>query len=360
MAINHEKDHKGQRRIVVSKYWPDGSRFRRYFPNMTVAKKTMARIEESIAMATWPALKEELSRGTREEITVKGFAETYLVDYCEAHNRDVAFKRHALKHIVRFLGDVKLKALRRSHAHEFIALRSREVSPATVNRNLAVLKNMMTFALEREYIEAHPLLRFRMLPEEKRALRVMALEEERCLVESVASFDPTIGAYIAILGETGLRKSEGLNLQWSHIDFQQRLLSADRTKSGKPRYIPLSEYALEWLDSLVRVLGCPYVFVRLEARQPWRDPREPFFKGREKAGLEWVSFHDLRHFRATQWVMRGVDLRTVQELLGHSSITTTMRYAHFAPAHAIRTVVDAHQAEAAELAHQEKNRRTHV
>ena len=132
MAINHEKDHKGQKRIVVSKYWPDGSRFRRYFPNMTVAKKTMARIEESIAMGTWPALKEELS------------------------------KRHALKPIVRFLGDVKLKALRRSHAHEFIALRSREVSPATVNRNLAVLKNMMTFALEREYIEAHPLLRFRM------------------------------------------------------------------------------------------------------------------------------------------------------------------------------------------------------
>ena len=119
---------------------------------------------------------------------------------------------------------------------------------------------MMTFALEREYIEAHPLLRFRMLPEERRALRVMTLEEERCLVESVASFDPTIGAYIAILGETGLRKSEGLSLKWSHIDSQRRILSVDRTKSGKPRYIPLSEYALEWLDSLVRVLGCPYVF----------------------------------------------------------------------------------------------------
>src|SRR2546430_10466252 len=46
------------------------------------------------------------------------------------------------------------------------------------------------------------------------------------------------------------------------------------------------------------------------------------------------GFHDFRHFRASQWVMRGIDLRTVQELLGHRDITTTMRYAHFAPNHA--------------------------
>ena len=80
-----------------------------------------------------------------------------------------------------------------------------------------------------------------------------------------------------------------------------------------------------------------------------RDPRGPFERGRKKAGLHWVGFHDLRHFRATQWVMRGVDLRTVQELLGHSSITTTMRYAHFAPDHALRAVHQAEQLEVEEL-----------
>ena len=58
---------------------------------------------------------------------------------------------------------------------------------------------MLTFAVEREYIEVHPLLRFRMLPEEQKALRVLTLEEERGLVEAVADVNPTIGAYIAVL-----------------------------------------------------------------------------------------------------------------------------------------------------------------
>ena len=256
MAINREKDHKGQKRIVVSKYWPDASRFRRYFPNVTVARKTMARIEESIAMGTWRRLKEELARGVEQGITVSEFSKIYLRDYCQTHNTRPDFKEQALTSITRILGETPVKDLRRSHAHQFIAKRSREVASATVNRGLAVLKNMLTFAVEREYIEAHPLLRFRMLPEEQKALRVITLEEERRLVEAVAEVDPTIGAYVAVLGETGLRKSEGLNLKWVNVNVQERILAVENTKSGKPRYIPLSDFALQWLNSLVRVIGC--------------------------------------------------------------------------------------------------------
>ena len=357
MAINQEKDHKGRERIVVSKYWPDGSRFRRYFPNMTVAKKTMARIEESIAMGTWPEMKEELARGVEQGITTSEFSKIYLRDYCQTHNTRPEFKEQALSSITRIIGEVPLRDLRRSHAHQFIAKRSKEVAPATVNRGIAVLKNMLTFAVEREYIEAHPLMRFRMLPEEQKALRVITLEEERRLVEAVAEVDPTIGAYVAVLGETGLRKSEGLNLKWENINVQERILAVADTKSGKPRYIPLSDFALQWLNSLMRVISCPYVFVQLERRDRWRDPRSPFEKGKKATGLEWVGFHDLRHFRATQWVKTGVDLVTVKELLGHSDIQTTMRYAHFAPSHAKRAILQAQHIEAGEVEQQEKNRR---
>jgi integrase len=77
------------------------------------------------------------------------------------------------------------------------------------------------------------------------------------------------------------------------------------------------------------------------------DLRYPLEQGREVAGLPWVGFHDLRHFRATQWVKEGVDLRTVQVLMGHQSIATTMRYAHFAPPDATHSIIEAQRREAA-------------
>ena len=75
MAINGKgHDRQGNRRVVVSKRWPDGSRFRRYVPNVTVGKKIFARIEEGIAMGTWRALKEELQHETDNEGNVAHMA----------------------------------------------------------------------------------------------------------------------------------------------------------------------------------------------------------------------------------------------------------------------------------------------
>jgi integrase len=353
MAVNREKDRNGSVRVVVSKRWPDGSRFRRYFPNPTIAKKTLARIEESIAMGSWQRLREELTPTRRADAdqtndpTVREFSEVYLDKYCKIHNKRPDCKEQVLESVTRILGDVRVRSLRRSDVHHFIAERSKEVGPATVNRGVAVLKNMLTFALERDIIEMHPLLRFRMLKEEKPALRVMTLQEERRLIESID--EPTIAAYAAVLGETGLRKLEGLTLKWDQVNLDHRIVSAQYTKSRKPRYVPLSDFAIGWLRSLIRVAGCPYVFARIESRDRWRKPEGPFNKGRAQAKLDWISIHDLRHFRATQWVQRGVDLRTVQELLGHSSITTTMTYAHFAASHASRSILEAQRLEQEEL-----------
>ena len=63
--------------------------------------------------------------------------------------------------------------------------------------------------------------------------------------------------------------------------------------------------------------------------------------------MDWLSWPP--SFPSTQWVMRGIDLRTVQELLGHSDITATMRYAHFATNHAMRSIVEVQKAEAADV-----------
>ena len=227
--------------------------------------------------------------------------------------------------------------------------RSKEVAPATINRGLAVLSNMINFAVQREYLKVNPVTGVRKLPEEKLPLRLMTLEEERQLVISVGECNPVIGAYVAVLGETGLRKSEGLRMEWSHVDRQKRMLLVPKTKTGEPRHVPLSDYALGWLGFIPRYPDSPWVFA-LAANKPLKDPKESFKKGKEKARLHWVrGLHDLRHFRATQWLLHGVDIQTVKYYLGHKRIETTQRYLHFVPGHAEKAVRAAQEAEAKAL-----------
>jgi integrase len=143
--------------------------------------------------------------------------------------------------------------------------------------------------------------------------------------------------------------NEGLLLKWNFVNFKDGILTVEASKNYKIRHVPLSDYAIELLHSVPVVKGCSYVFARSETKDRRRDPRGPFYAARKTLEMEWVGFHDFRHFRASQWVMRGIDLRTVQELLGHRDISTTMRYAHFAPNHATRSILAAHRAELEEL-----------
>ena len=348
--------HRGRERLVLSKTWPDGTRFRRFMTNRTVAKEVETRIDYAITTGTWRELRERLMKGgetNRNDAnpTIQEFGTEYLAR-CRMKNRRPDFKEQALTSIVRILGDVCLKDLKRRDADRFVEKRLEEkVVPATVNRGLAVLRHMLSVAVEREYIESNPLSRYQMLPEVEEALRIMTYDEYRQLVEAVAEEDPVIGVYTVILGEIGMRKSEGLRMRWDHIHKagpDQHLVMIGKTKGGKVRSVPLSDLALKWLNKLVRFIDVPEVFVDSARRRPWKDPRGPFFKGRTKAGLDWVGFHDLRHFRATQWLMNGVDVKTVQELLGHADIQTTMRYVHFIESHATKAVVDAQNKEVTE------------
>lgn len=126
-------------------------------------------------------------------------------------------------------------------------------------------------------------------------------------------------------------------------------MTVQKSKSGRPRQVPLTDYALEWLRSLVRYEADPYVFMLAPGR-PLKDPRESFCLGRDHAGLSFVKgFHDLRHYRATQWLARGVDIRTVSHLLGNERIETTMPYLHLIPDHLDRAVRQAEESERMEL-----------
>ncbi|MCH8820746.1 MAG: site-specific integrase [Acidobacteria bacterium] len=217
-----------------------------------------------------------------------------------------------------------MRAFRRQDLYKYVELRAREVSPGTVNRDVACIKSMFSYAVELGKIEGHPLVKFPMLPVDEISRPLLTVEKFRHLVRSMDRVP--ISAMVALMGETAMRRGEALQLKWDRIDLRDKVIGLQHTKNGKVRHVPLSDYAIEWLEQLVRYVTCPYVFVNSRTGQRWKSPEKAFQRGREDAKLAWVGFHDLRRFRAAQWVRLGLDVETVRKLLGHHDIQTTQLY----------------------------------
>jgi len=140
---------------------------------------------------------------------------------------------------------------------------------------------------------------------------------------------------------TGMRQGELRGLQWSSIDWLNRSLAVRHSrddyrkvlvppKSNRERHIPLDTDVYAMLYRRKRATG--YVFLARDD-QPFNNYRLNYAIRNlcKRAGLRIIGWHTLRHTFASHLAMRGVPMPAIKELLGHSSITTTMRYAHVAP-----------------------------
>lgn len=134
----------------------------------------------------------------------------------------------------------------------------------------------------------------------------------------------------------GLRISETVALQTEHIDSARMLIHIEHGKGQKPRLVPLSEVLLRrlrryWRDHRPRVVGSPWLFPSDDAARPVHTTtiEKACQKARVAAGItKHATPHTLRHCYATHALEAGVDLRTVQALLGHATLSTTAIYTH--------------------------------
>ncbi len=129
----------------------------------------------------------------------------------------------------------------------------------------------------------------------------------------------------------GMRKEEILSLKWKNLDFRSRTISILDTKNGESREIPMNDIVYRTLLA-AKNADSPWVFCKRNGER-YGNVRKAFEGARKRAGIVDFRFHDLRHTFASHLIMAGVDLRTVQELLGHKSFETTLRYAHLSPEH---------------------------
>jgi integrase len=196
-------------------------------------------------------------------------------------------------------------------------------TPSTINRKLAALSKMLAVAEDRGIILERPKLRREREAEPR--TRFLSLEEERALFDAIAVRDPEIRQLCIFLVETGLRVSEALFLRWSDVDGP--LIRIAGTKNDVPRAVPLSQAAAE---VLFRRAGLP---------APWRGISQSRLNhvwnlAKKDIGLEddeELVPHSLRHTFASRLIQGGAGLILVKDLLGHRSISMTMRYAHLSP-----------------------------
>lgn len=210
--------------------------------------------------------------------------------------------------------------------------------PATANRHLACLKHMFTKAVEWEMVEEEILKKVRrvkLLPENNRRLRYLSTEE---CDELLNACKPHLRPIVITALNTGMRKEEILSLEWEkHIDLRHGFIHLEVTKNGERREVPMNQTLMAMLKGLVRRIDSPYVFTDNQGRR-FNNVRRSFMSACRCVGIKDFRFHDLRHTFASQLVMAGVDITTVKELLGHKTLTMTLRYAHLAPAHKMKAV----------------------
>lgn len=263
------------------------------------------------------------------KILFRQCAEKYLA-YSEANKAPKSFGRDVTSlevHLIPSFGGKYLHELRPEMIENYKATRLTEARPATVNRELACLRNMLNKAVQWGYLTISPMKGIRLLKEPPERVRFLAIDEVNILLER--SSDHLMPIILCAL-HTGMRKGEILNLKWSNIDLHNRMIVLEKTKNNRRRMIPLHGRLYSVLKELPR--KGDYVFCSNKGEK-FVDIKNGFKGACRRAGIKDFRFHDLRHTFASHLVMSGCNIRTVQQLLGHTTIKTTMKYSHLSKEH---------------------------
>lgn len=310
----------------------------------TTAKTILAKLEGE---------KEKKTFGVSEATPIKffEFIEKYL-SYSKTNKALGTYKRDELcsMHLSRFFKDIWLDKITPHDIEKYKIKRLNDgVKARTVNIELRCLSNMLRKAVEWSHLIDNPFSKIKLLKQHKKLPRFLTREELKKLIDAAT---PRYKIIIRILVNTGLRESELRHIKLDDVDYENRTITVHAKKTGDFMVVPLNEEAYTDISFLrdkfysttrgQRLLmraseQSTYLFCD-EKGNPIKKLTSPITKTAKKAGLKGVSPHTLRHTFASHLVMSGVDLRTVQRLLGHKNISTTMVYAHLTEDHLARGV----------------------
>lgn len=226
----------------------------------------------------------------------------------------------------------------RTLIYYFVSRKTNKIDDLTISKDISALRSFGSFLVEKNIWQENIALELEKPKCSKRLPSVFSIDEVDSLLNSIDVTKP-LGvrdrALYELIYSCGLRISEAANLLISNIHFDEKIIIVCG-KGNKERIVPFGTISEHWLkkwinesrNSILKGKQVPYVFInsrgsQLSRKGIWKNFKELI----QKEGLEG-KVHTLRHSFATHLLSGGADLRSVQELLGHSDLSTTQIYTH--------------------------------
>ena len=265
-----------------------------------------------------------LSRKPQSTPTFSEWAPKFLA-WSAANKRSYARDKWCMPQLVKVFGRFRLADIAKPQVEEFMQERRKEVSEASVNRQVALLRRVLSYAVQMRKMDVNPLLGIKMLQEAPARQPQLDLETEKKLL---ATSKPWLRFMIQLAVSTGCREGELLALRWRHVDFDGGMLIVEDSKSGQSRRLPLHP---SMLAELKRRRQLPEGFVITEANGSVPTSSAVvtgFRRAVGRIGRPDLRFHDLRHIAGSRLLAAGAALPEVADFLGHKTLIIARRYAH--------------------------------
>jgi integrase len=237
------------------------------------------------------------------------------------------FHEDRLKHLLPFFGDLRISEITKAKVSQYKTIRQEQDGPlkeSTLNRDIAVLRRILYWAVEEELILANPIARIQMGRERRTKKPVLSLSDEQKLLGTAKEHTKEI---IITALDTGMRRGELLSQDWKDIDLERKLLfvTHSKTPEGEGREIPLTHRVFEMLNSKAEKSGPLFTF----NRKSIQDLKTSWTTAQKNATLSnHFRFHDLRHTFNTRLMEAGVLQDVRMALMGHEPRTVHWGYTH--------------------------------
>jgi integrase len=314
-------------------FWFQGQRYRQ---TTGLNNKTAALRAEAIRKA-------ELAEGragiARQKVrpAFERFVKDEFLPWSEkqhaAHPKTHKRYKVSAKALVAFFGKLTLDAISPGHVEKFKLARVSVISPAGTNRDLAALRSMLNFAIRQGHLAQNAVREIRLLPEGPGSMRVVSHLEEKAYLTAA---NPLLRDVALLILETGMRPEEVYMIRKEnvHLEGPYVFVPEGKTRFAR-RNVPLTKKACKILSRRNFATVSSYLFPhRRDSERPLTTVHKAHEEALRKAGIyPRFRLYDLRHTFGSRSAMAGVDLPTLKELMGHSHISTTMRYVHPTPEH---------------------------